>query len=76
MGLTADPQSGSFPQQLNQTRLWDGANVDTGGIWDPHVFDRGNASNNPSIAEPLLQGSIMVRSHSRHSPDTPCDNSP
>ncbi|KAI9057723.1 glycoside hydrolase family 20 protein [Trametes sanguinea] len=53
-------QSGSFPQQLNQTRLWDGANVDTGGIWDPHVFDRGNASNNPSITDPRLKGAIMA----------------
>ncbi|KAI0720006.1 glycoside hydrolase [Cerioporus squamosus] len=53
-------QSGSFPQQLNQTRLWDGANVDSGGIWDPHVFDRGNASNNPSISDPHLKGSIMA----------------
>ncbi|OSD03296.1 glycoside hydrolase family 20 protein [Trametes coccinea BRFM310] len=53
-------QSGSFPQQLNQTRLWDGANVDAGGIWDPHVFDRGNASNNPSITDPRLKGAIMA----------------
>ncbi|KAH9857963.1 glycoside hydrolase [Lenzites betulinus] len=53
-------QSGSFPQSLNQTRLWDGANVNTGGIWDPHVFDRGNASNNPNIADPHLKGSIMA----------------
>ncbi|KAI0654202.1 glycoside hydrolase [Cubamyces menziesii] len=53
-------QSGSFPQSLNQTRLWDGANVDTGGIWDPHVFDRGNASNNPSITDPRLKGAIMA----------------
>ncbi|KAI0322697.1 glycoside hydrolase [Amylostereum chailletii] len=50
--------SGSFPQQLNQTRLWQGANVDLGGIWDPHVFDRGNASNNPGVNNPLLQGAI------------------
>lgn len=34
-------QPGAYPQRLNQTRLWDGANVDTGGIWDPHIFDRG-----------------------------------
>ncbi|RPD57038.1 glycoside hydrolase [Lentinus tigrinus ALCF2SS1-6] len=53
-------QSGSFPQQLNQTRLWEGANVDTGGIWDPHVFDRGNASNNPRISDPHLKGAIMA----------------
>ncbi|RDX51093.1 glycoside hydrolase [Lentinus brumalis] len=53
-------QSGSFPQQLNQTRLWGEANVDSGGLWDPHVFDRGNASNNPSISDPHLKGSIMA----------------
>ncbi|KAL1951473.1 hypothetical protein VTO73DRAFT_622 [Trametes versicolor] len=53
-------QSGSFPQALNQTRIWDGANVNTGGIWDPHVFDRGNASNNPSISDPHLKGAIMA----------------
>ncbi|VDB91480.1 unnamed protein product [Peniophora sp. CBMAI 1063] len=52
--------SGSYPQMLNQTRLWDGANVNTGGIWDPHVFDRGNATDNPAINNPLLQGSIMA----------------
>ncbi|KAI0830532.1 glycoside hydrolase [Trametes gibbosa] len=53
-------QSGSFPQSLNQTRLWDGANVNSGGIWDPHVFDRGNASNNPSMTDPHLKGAIMA----------------
>ncbi|KAI0639628.1 glycoside hydrolase [Trametes polyzona] len=53
-------QSGSFPQSLNQTRLWDGANAATGGIWDPHVFDRGNASNNPTISNPRLKGAIMA----------------
>ncbi|KAI0361388.1 glycoside hydrolase [Trametes cingulata] len=53
-------QSGSFPQSLNQTRLWHGANTQTGGIWDPHVFDRGNASNNPSITNPRLKGAIMA----------------
>ncbi|OBZ79353.1 Beta-hexosaminidase [Grifola frondosa] len=53
-------QSGSYPQRLNQTRLWDGANVNTGGIWDPHIFDLGNASNNPGIHNPLLRGSIMA----------------
>ncbi|KAI0652069.1 glycoside hydrolase [Trametes meyenii] len=52
--------TGSFPQVLNQTRLWAGANVATGGIWDPHVFDRGNASNNPRIADPRLKGAIMA----------------
>lgn len=58
--MKSPPTPGSYPQRLNQTRLWDGANVDTGGIWDPHVFDRGNASNNPSITEPLLPGSIIA----------------
>ncbi|TFY68136.1 hypothetical protein EVG20_g3683 [Dentipellis fragilis] len=53
-------ESGSYPQQLNQTRLWDGANTVTGGIWDPHVFDRGNSSNNPTPENPLLAGSIMA----------------
>ena len=42
-------QSGSFPQMLNQTRLWDGANVDTGGIWDPHIFDRGKFSKHSPL---------------------------
>lgn len=61
---------------LNTERLWNGANAVTGGIWYPAIFDRGqfqwvriywllkkllgNASNNPSLNEPLLQGSIMV----------------
>ncbi|KAF8590712.1 glycoside hydrolase family 20 protein [Ramaria rubella] len=54
-------QSDSYPQMLNQTRLWDGANVNTGGMWDPSIFDRGtNASNNPTINNPLLQGAIMA----------------
>ncbi|KAI0778402.1 glycoside hydrolase [Trametes elegans] len=53
-------QSGSFPQSLNQTRLWGGANTATGGIWDPHVFDRGNASNNPDPTNPRLKGAIMA----------------
>ncbi|KZV69808.1 glycoside hydrolase family 20 protein [Peniophora sp. CONT] len=52
--------SGSYPQMLNQTRLWDGANVDSGGIWDPRIFDRGYATDNPAITDPLLQGSIMA----------------
>lgn len=58
--MKAPQTPGAYPQRLNQTRLWDGANVGTGGIWDPHIFDRGNASNNPTITEPLLQGSIMA----------------
>ncbi|KAH9944197.1 glycoside hydrolase [Epithele typhae] len=53
-------QSGSYPQMLNQTRLWEGANIVTGGIWDPHVFDRGNATNNPGLTDPALKGSIMA----------------
>ncbi|KAA1471581.1 glycoside hydrolase [Dentipellis sp. KUC8613] len=52
--------SDGYPQKLNQTRLWDGANTVTGGIWDPHVFDRGNSSNNPTPENPLLAGSIMA----------------
>ncbi|KAI0347822.1 glycoside hydrolase [Trametopsis cervina] len=58
--VTKAPPTSSFPSRLNQTRLWDGANVDTGGAWDPHIFDRGNASNNPSLSEPLLAGAIMA----------------
>ncbi|KAF9456437.1 glycoside hydrolase [Collybia nuda] len=53
-------QSGSFPQQLDQNRLWTGANTASGGIWDPHVFDRENASNNPTITDPRLHGAILA----------------
>ncbi|THH14356.1 hypothetical protein EW146_g5966 [Bondarzewia mesenterica] len=60
--------SGSYPQRLNQTRLWDGANVNTAGIWDPHIFDRGIISDFLAVdhapyltlEEPLLQGAIMA----------------
>ncbi|KAI0094365.1 glycoside hydrolase [Irpex rosettiformis] len=58
--VTKDPPTSAFPPQLNQTRLWDGANVGTGGIWDPHVFDRGNASNNPVLSDPRVAGAIMA----------------
>lgn len=52
--------SESYPQMLNETRLWDGANTDTGGIWYPAIFDRGNASNNPLLNDSRLEGSIMA----------------
>ncbi|KAI0358296.1 glycoside hydrolase [Trametes cingulata] len=51
---------GFFPQSLNQTRLWEGANAQTGGIWDPHVFDQANSTNNPNITDPRLKGAIMA----------------
>ena len=46
---------------LNQTRLWDGANVNTGGIWDPHVFDRGELRKHCGLAPPLNAKTRLTR---------------
>ncbi|KAI0673353.1 glycoside hydrolase superfamily [Trametes maxima] len=51
--------TGSFPSKLNQTRLWEGANVVAGGMWDP-LTELGNATNNPSPTDPRLKGAIMA----------------
>ncbi|KAL0956904.1 hypothetical protein HGRIS_003009 [Hohenbuehelia grisea] len=53
-------QSGSFPQRLNQTRLWKG-NA-RGGPWDPTQFNRTVSAqpNNPPPTSPLLRGGIMA----------------
>ncbi|KIJ38394.1 glycoside hydrolase family 20 protein, partial [Sphaerobolus stellatus SS14] len=53
-------KSGSFPATLNIETLWNGANNAAGGMWYPAIFDKYNASNNPRLDEPRLQGSIMA----------------
>lgn len=51
--------SGSYPQQLNLTRIFNGNPA--GGAWAPFVFDVNNATNNPAPDEPLLLGHIAAQ---------------
>ncbi|KAJ8695892.1 hypothetical protein PTI98_005803 [Pleurotus ostreatus] len=51
-------ESGSFPQRLNQTRLWRGNAL--GGPWDPTQFDHTSPTGNPSLDSPTLLGGIMA----------------
>ncbi|KAL4262367.1 glycosyl hydrolase 20 family protein [Pleurotus pulmonarius] len=51
-------ESGSFPQKLNQTRLWRGNAL--GGPWDPTQFDHTSPAGNPSLDSPTLLGGIMA----------------
>ncbi|KAL1746093.1 glycoside hydrolase superfamily, partial [Schizophyllum fasciatum] len=47
-----------FPYELNQTLLWAGA--PDGGGWAPNIFSPDDESNNTSVDNPLLRGSIMA----------------
>lgn len=56
---TVNKWSGSYPQKVPIQYTWHGdPSVPGGGIWHPHVFDRKNASNNPSASEPLVLGAV------------------
>lgn len=48
--------SGSFPQKINITRVFHGA--PDGGPTAPYIFDKFNASNNPSKDSPLILGQM------------------
>ncbi|KAJ7134281.1 putative beta-hexosaminidase [Mycena epipterygia] len=51
--------SGSYPQQLNITRIFEGNPA--GGAWAPYVFDTNNATNNPPRNDPRLVGHIAAQ---------------
>lgn len=48
--------SSSYPQQLNQTFIFEGN--PEGGAWSPYIFDSTNSSNNPSRDNPFVLGHI------------------
>jgi hexosaminidase len=48
--------SGSYPQHLNLTRIFYGA--PDGGPMAPYIFDRSNATNNPSRDNPYVLGQL------------------
>ncbi|KAJ7457669.1 putative beta-hexosaminidase [Mycena galericulata] len=50
--------SGSYPQQLNITRIFDGDPA--GGAWAPYIFDMNNATNNPPRSDPRVLGEIAA----------------
>ncbi|KAI1661666.1 glycoside hydrolase family 20 protein [Daldinia decipiens] len=49
--------SGSYPQVVNVARTFNG-NPETGGIWQPYIFDTKNAANNPERSNPLVLGAV------------------
>ncbi|KAJ7920852.1 glycoside hydrolase superfamily, partial [Mycena leptocephala] len=51
--------SGSYPQQLNVTRIFEGNPA--GGAWAPYVFDTNNATNNPPRSDPRVVGHIAAQ---------------
>ncbi|KAJ7695746.1 putative beta-hexosaminidase [Mycena rosella] len=51
--------SGSYPQQLNITRIFEGNPA--GGAWAPYVFDTNNATNNPPRSDPSVPGHIAAQ---------------
>ncbi|KAJ6625059.1 putative beta-hexosaminidase [Mycena sp. CBHHK59/15] len=51
--------SGSYPQQLNITRIF--AGNPAGGAWAPYVFDTNNAANNPPRSEPRVVGHVAAQ---------------
>lgn len=55
-GKTSD--GGQFPQELNQTLMWEGAPDGKG--WAPNIFTTNDPINNTAINNPLLRGSIMA----------------
>ncbi|KAH8689153.1 glycoside hydrolase superfamily [Talaromyces proteolyticus] len=50
--------SGSYPQQLNITRVFHGA--PDGGPYAPNIFDTSNSTNNPARDEPRVLGHIAA----------------
>ncbi|KAJ7688218.1 putative beta-hexosaminidase [Mycena olivaceomarginata] len=51
--------SGSYPQQLNLTRIF--AGNPAGGAFAPYVFDTRNAANNPARGEPRVVGHVAAQ---------------
>ncbi|KAJ7242830.1 putative beta-hexosaminidase [Mycena haematopus] len=51
--------SGSYPQQLNATRIFEGNPA--GGAFAPYVFDTNNATNNPPRGDPRVVGHIAAQ---------------
>ncbi|KIK58028.1 glycoside hydrolase family 20 protein [Collybiopsis luxurians FD-317 M1] len=51
-------ENGQFPWTLNLTLLWSGAPGGKG--WAPNIFSANDPTNNTSIDNPLLRGSIMA----------------
>ena len=49
---------GQFPQELNQDLIWGGAPGGKG--WAPNIFSPSDPTNNTSIDNPHLRGSIMA----------------
>lgn len=49
---------GQYPWELNASLLWTGA--PDGGGWAPNIFSATDPTNNTSIDNPLLRGSIMA----------------
>ncbi|KAJ4467635.1 glycoside hydrolase [Lentinula edodes] len=49
---------GQFPWTLNITKMWSGAPDGQG--WAPNIFSADDPTNNTSIENPLLRGSIMA----------------
>ncbi|KAF9056734.1 glycoside hydrolase family 20 protein [Rhodocollybia butyracea] len=49
---------GQYPWSLNATLLWSGAPDGKG--WAPNIFSTTDSTNNTSIDNPLLRGSIMA----------------
>lgn len=50
--------SGSYPQKLNVTRVFQGA--PDGGPFSPNIFDISNATNNPAKDNPFVLGHVMA----------------
>ncbi|KAK7021194.1 beta-hexosaminidase [Favolaschia claudopus] len=53
--------SGSYPQQLNLTRIFAGNPASGGGAFAPNVFDTRNASNNPLRDDPRVIGHVAAQ---------------
>ncbi|KAF7316105.1 Beta-hexosaminidase [Mycena indigotica] len=51
--------SGSYPQQLNLTRIFTGDPA--GGAYAPNIFDTHNATNNPARSDPGVIGHIAAQ---------------
>ncbi|KAI0110339.1 beta-hexosaminidase [Nemania sp. FL0031] len=49
--------SGSYPQKVNIAKTFHG-DPETGGRWQPNIFDTNNATNNPSRSNGAVLGSI------------------
>ncbi|KAI1075392.1 glycoside hydrolase family 20 protein [Whalleya microplaca] len=54
---TVNKWSGSYPQVVNIARTFNG-NPETGGIWQPYIFDVKDATNNPPKSNALVLGAV------------------